>query len=78
MTWVEDEALYEAVLQFENDQAHADGILCMRYRFAEPLVDKDIDDKISVPKATSYKDTWAVNLFEQWRHERNAGVLSNM
>ena len=46
MAWDEDEALYEAILQFENDQAHGDGILCTRYRFAEPLVEKDIDDKI--------------------------------
>lgn len=46
------------------------------YRFAEPLEERYIDEKIreSVPKSTVYKDTWAVNMFEQWRYERNARV----
>lgn len=48
------------------------------YRFADSLEEKDIDKKIreSVPKATVYKDSWAVNMFEQWRQERNLRVAS--
>ena len=41
--------------------------------FAKPVSDSEIRAKIddSVPKSTKFKDKWAVNLFENWREQRN-------
>ena len=46
--------------------------------FANPISDIEIQAKVddAVPKATKYKDKWAVNLFECWRQQRNARVCN--
>lgn len=75
MWCVEDDADFCDMLhQMENEDTGLLPSTQETYRFAEPLIQNDIDDKIreSVPKATTYKDTWAVKLFEQWRQERRA------
>ena len=45
-------------------------------RLAVPVSDIEIEAKIKdgVPKATVYKDKWAVNMFESWRKARNDKV----
>ena len=42
------------------------------FRFAEPLSEAELASKIklAVPKATLYKNAWAVKVFETWREER--------
>ena len=42
-------------------------------RFANPISEVEIQAKIgdAVPKSTKYKEKWAVNLFENWRQQRN-------
>ena len=45
-------------------------------RFANPISEVEIQAKIgdAVPKSTKYKEKWAVNLFENWRQQRNEKV----
>ena len=45
-------------------------------RFANPTSEVKIQAKIgdAVPKSTKYKEKWAVNLFENWRQQRNEKV----
>ena len=45
-------------------------------RFAKPISEVQIQAKIvdAVPKSTKYKEKWAVNLFENWRQQRNEKV----
>ena len=42
-------------------------------RFAKPISEVHIQAKIgdAVPKSTKYKEKWAVNLFENWKQQRN-------
>ena len=42
-------------------------------RFANPISEVEIQHKIgnAVPKSTKYKEKWTVNLFENWRQQRN-------
>ena len=49
-----------------------------RNPFASPVSDIEILWKVrdTVPKATSYKDKWAVNLFECWQRERKERVCN--
>lgn len=46
-------------------------------RFGEPLSQEEVKEKIvkSVPKNTTYKDNWAINLFKQWRQERKLELV---
>ena len=46
------------------------------HKFALPLSDDAVDEKIRqcIPRATLYKVSWAVNMFEEWRCERNERV----
>ena len=47
-------------------------------RFAKPIPEVQIQAKIgdAVPKSTKYKEKWAVNLFENWRQQRNEKVCN--
>ena len=48
-------------------------------RFAKQISEVQIQAKIgdAVPKSTKYKEKWAVNLFENWRQQRNEKVCNN-
>ena len=50
------------------------------HRFGFPLDENEVEKKIkqSIPKATLYKDAWAVRMFEEWRCERNMRVSKSM
>ena len=47
-------------------------------RFAKPISEVQIQAKIgdAVPKSTKYIEKWAVNLFENWRQQRNEKVCN--
>ena len=46
--------------------------------FATPVSEVKTQAKIgdAVPKSTKYKEKWAVNLFENWGHQRNEKVCN--
>ena len=45
-------------------------------RFANPISEVEIQAKTgdAISKSTKYKEKWAVNLFENWRQQRNERV----
>ena len=76
--WFQDGLLTDGQVVTNNMKEKATTENRFANRFAKPISEVQIQAKIGdvVAKSTKYKEKWAVNLFENWRQQRNEKVCN--